>query len=87
MKFDGVHRVGTFSNNKVRPIVAKFHNFKDRETVRQKTFENNHALKRANLGIGQQWPSEVRETRKICLLIAPVPVHCFSITFITGFAF
>ena len=64
MKFDRVHRVGTFSNNKVRPIVAKFHNFKDRETVRQKAFENNDALKRANLGIGQQWPSEVRETRK-----------------------
>ena len=64
MKFDRVHRVGTFSNNKVRPIVAKFHNFKDREIVRQKAFETNETLKRSNLGIGQQWPAEVRETRK-----------------------
>ena len=36
MKFDRVHRVGTFSNNKVRPILAKFHNFKDRETYVKK---------------------------------------------------
>ena len=34
--FDRVHRVGTFNNNKVRPIVAKFHYFKEREIVRQK---------------------------------------------------
>ena len=64
MTFDRVHRVGTFSKNKVRPIVAKFHYYKERETVRQKAYENSTALKRENLGIGQQWPSEVRETRK-----------------------
>lgn len=64
MTFDRVHRVGTFSKNKVRPIVAKFHYFREREIVRQKAYENNAALKRENLGIGQQWPSEVRETRK-----------------------
>ena len=34
MSFDRVHRVGTFSKNKVRPIVAKFHYFKEREVVR-----------------------------------------------------
>ena len=64
MTFDRVHRVGTFSKNKVRPIVAKFHYFREREIIRQKAYENNAALKRMNLGIGRQWPSEVRETRK-----------------------
>ena len=44
--------------------MAKFHYYKEWETVRQKAYENSTALKRENLGIGQQWPSEVRETRK-----------------------
>ena len=63
-KFDRVHRVGSYSKNKVRPIVGKFHNFKRREIVRQKAFEKNAVLKHENLGIGQQWPAEVRESRK-----------------------
>lgn len=64
MTFDWVHRIGPFSNNKVRPIVARFHYFKEREIVRQKAYEKGAELKRQNLGIGQQWPAEVRETRK-----------------------
>ena len=34
--FIRVHRIGTFSKNKVRPIVAKFHYYKERQTVRQR---------------------------------------------------
>ena len=64
LKFDRVHRVGAFSKNKVRPIVAKFHYHKEREIVRQRAYECSETLKRENIGVGQQWPSEVRETRK-----------------------
>ena len=64
MKFDRVHRIGTHSTSKIRPIVAKFHYFKEREQVRQRAFEKSETLKSVNLGIGKQWPSEVRDTRK-----------------------
>lgn len=64
MVFDRVHRVGTASNNKVRPIVAKFHYFKQREIVRQASYDHAQALKGANIGIGIQWPQQVREARK-----------------------
>ena len=64
MTFDRVHRVGAHSNNKVRPIVAKFHYYKEREIVRQKAYEKTNILKGLNLGVGKQWPAEVRETRR-----------------------
>lgn len=64
MVFDRVHRVGTASNNKVRPIVAKFHYFKQREIVRQASYDHAQVLKGANIGIGVQWPQQVREARK-----------------------
>ena len=37
--FDPVHRVGVASHNKIRPLVAKFHYFRDRETMRQKSYD------------------------------------------------
>ena len=64
MKFDRVHRIGTHSTSRIRPIVAKFHNYKDRERVRQRAYEKTDGLKTVNLGIGQQWPSEVRDKIK-----------------------
>ena len=64
MKFDRVHRIGMHSTSKIRPIVAKFHYFKEREQVRQKAYEKSNTLKSANMGIGKQWPSEVRDTRR-----------------------
>ena len=64
MTFDRVHRVGNASGNKPRPIVAKFHYFKQREIVRQASYDKAGALKGANIGIGIQWPQQVREARK-----------------------
>lgn len=61
---DRVHRVGVRRQNKSRPIVAKFHYFRDRETVRKRSYDHSDALKQANLGIGMQWPQQVREARK-----------------------
>lgn len=62
--FDRVHRVGNPSHNKVRPIVAKFHYFKQREAVRQASYAHANELKDAKMGIGVQWPQQVREARK-----------------------
>ena len=63
--FDRVHRIGAHSNNKIRPIVAKFHYYKEREIVREKAYEKAEDLKKINVGIGKQWPAEVRETRRV----------------------
>ena len=65
LEFDRVHRIGSPSHNKVRPIVAKFHYFKQRETVRQKSYDRAEVLKEANLGVGIQWPQHVRDARKL----------------------
>ena len=62
--FDRIHRLGNASHNKVRPIVAKFHYFKQREMVRQASYNHSASLKAANLGIGIQWPQQVRDARK-----------------------
>ena len=64
MKFDRVHRVGADTAKKPRPIVAKFHYFKERELVRQKGYEASETLKKDNYGIGIQWPKQVRDARK-----------------------
>ena len=62
------HRIGTEYRNssKPRPIVVKFIHFKDRERVRQKTFETgmSEKLKELKLGIGVQWPKQVKDARK-----------------------
>ena len=65
MKFDRVHRVGTPGLNKIRPIVAKFHYYQQRETVRQKSYDYSEELKNAKVGVGVQWPQQVREARKV----------------------
>ena len=64
LAFDRVHRVGNPSHNKVRPIVAKFHYFKQREIVRKASYDHADKLKEVNLGVGMQWPQHVREARK-----------------------
>ena len=62
--FERVHRVGLPARGKVRPIVARFTYYKEREMVRSKSFEHADNLKKANLGIGTQSPKEIREARK-----------------------
>lgn len=64
ISFDRVHRVGPFSHGKIRPIVAKFHYYKEREVVRNKSFELSDKLKAERIGIGAQWPKQMRDTRK-----------------------
>ena len=64
ISFDRAHTVGMHVRGKVRPIVAKFHYYKEREMVRTKAYEHADDLKKANLGIGTQCPKQIREARK-----------------------
>jgi hypothetical protein len=64
LTFDRVHRLGPRVAGKTRPIIAKFHYYKEREEVRKKSYDNNDLLKRKDLGIGVQWPKQIREARK-----------------------
>lgn len=64
LTFDRVHRVGYQKANKTRPIVAKFHYYKEREVIRTKSFEKSEQLKQQNLRVGAQWPQQVRDARK-----------------------
>ena len=54
MTFDRVHRICIQRSSKIRPIVAKFHYFKEKEQVRQRAYEKSNALKSVNMGIGKQ---------------------------------
>ena len=63
--FERVHRIKLKNPNgrggpKVRPIVAKFTFFKDRERVRK----SGKMLKGTNYGIQEQFPYEIEERRK-----------------------
>ena len=44
--------------------MAKFHYHQQREAVRQKSYDFSEDLKNANLGVGMQWPQQIREARK-----------------------
>lgn len=63
LQFDRVHRVGQKSA-KTRPIVAKFHNYTDREKVRKASFTYAEQLKTAKCGVGAQLPKGLRDARK-----------------------
>lgn len=60
IKLHRAHRMGKFNNSKVRPIVAKFAFYPDREKVRKSAGK----LKNTNFGISQQFPKEIMETRR-----------------------
>ena len=64
LKFDRAHRVGSKSGAKVRPIVAKFHYYEEREYVRKIAFDCSEALKVANQGVGAQLPKSIRDAIK-----------------------
>ena len=60
IKLHRAHRIGTYSNDKVRPIVAKFVYYPDRERVRKSARE----LKGTQYGIGEQFPPEILDIRR-----------------------
>ncbi|XP_045205948.2 uncharacterized protein LOC123558136 [Mercenaria mercenaria] len=60
IKLQRVHRIGAFKSSKIRPIVAKFGSFPDREKVRKSA----RLLKDTAYGIEEQFPPEVVEVRR-----------------------
>ena len=65
--FDRVHRIGRVDKIKpgaIRPIVAKFHRYSERERVREIGYEMKDKLRGENLAVRPQLPSEVLENRK-----------------------
>jgi DNA repair exonuclease SbcCD ATPase subunit len=64
ISIDKAYRVGTKSGKKIRPIVAHFHYMKERDAIRQRSFDFAGNLKSAKRGVGAQLPKEIREGRK-----------------------
>lgn len=64
--FDRVHRMGSDKARKPRAIVAKFHYFSERESVRLKSYDADikRKLREANLGVGIQRPQQSRDARR-----------------------
>ena len=61
IRFTRVHRLGGKHPNKTRPIIAKFHFFKDRQTV----WESRRKLKGTNMWISEDFPVEIRNRRQV----------------------
>ena len=64
ISLDRVHRIGVSKDKGTRPIVAKFHNYKDRELVRTTSYEKQDVLKPLNLGVGIQQTKSTMDKRR-----------------------
>ena len=65
--FDRVHRIGRLENQRagsIRPIIAKFHKYSEREKVREIGYQKREALRAENMAVKIQLPSEVFDKRK-----------------------
>ncbi|WAR21092.1 hypothetical protein MAR_015066 [Mya arenaria] len=56
--------LGNERGKQPRPVTARFSDFKTRETVRKLSYEKREHIKANNLGIGIQFPNEIRESRR-----------------------
>ena len=63
VKIDRAHRLGK-PKGRVRPIVVKFHNYKDRELIRTKAADKSDKLKDLNQGVGVQQTKAVLQKRR-----------------------
>jgi len=65
MELDRAHRLGhPERSRKPRPIIVKFHRYKDREDVRAQANSMRNDLKSSNHGVGVQIPKEWRDARR-----------------------
>ncbi|KAH3716777.1 hypothetical protein DPMN_059506 [Dreissena polymorpha] len=62
--FDRVHRIGPKGNRRTRPIVAKFHSYNDRETVRRKSFDT---VIKAEMESASNGPNKSERLEKLCI--------------------
>jgi hypothetical protein len=63
IRLDRAHRVGARKMGSIRPIVARFNYYQDRERVR-KAAKN---LQGTKYGISEQYPREIQERRRILI--------------------
>ena len=61
IKFTRVHRLGGPMHNRSRPIIAKFHFFKDRQEV----WSLRRKLKGTNIWMSEDFPVEIRNRRQV----------------------
>ena len=61
VKIDRDHRIGPYKPNKVRPIVAKFNFYQDKESIKHKCAEK---LQNSKLAVGDQFPKEIQQRRR-----------------------
>ena len=61
IRFTRVHRLGGKAPNRTRPIIAKFHFFKDREEV----WGARRRLKGTNTWVSEDFPTEIRNRRQV----------------------
>ena len=66
MTFKNAHRMGKQTARKVRPIVVRFSDMKDQETVRKASYDADvkQQLNDANRGVGVQTPFITRDARR-----------------------
>jgi hypothetical protein len=66
IRFDRARRLGLATARNPIPIVVKFHNYTDRERIRQKSFDDaiKEKMKHLRQGVGIQQPGPIREARK-----------------------
>ena len=57
---DRAHRVGKYTQGKIRPIVVKFNDFKVREMIRT----SSHHLRNTRYGIQEQFPKDISDRRR-----------------------
>ena len=64
IQFDRVHRLGRYKRRNAYPrsIIAKFHNYKAKEMVKQKA---PSTLRNTNFGVREQYPDEYEKRRKV----------------------
>ena len=60
IRIQRAHRIGEYNTAKTRPIVVKFAFYPDRERVRQAARQ----VKDSSIGVSEQFPKEVMETRR-----------------------
>ena len=66
IKIDRAHRLGAPKHGKVRPNVAKFNFFQDKELIKRKASKK---LQNSRFSVGDQFPKEVQQRRR---LLVPV---------------
>jgi DNA repair exonuclease SbcCD ATPase subunit len=60
IEIDRAHRIGRVGPGKIRPIVAKFRNYQQRENIRKSA----RLLNGSNYYIGEQFPRSIQERRR-----------------------